>query len=211
MKNRIDGRPVGGSTVSRSQPEFVRRWTVANTLAMFVGYLLYTPLGHGITGGHDRELSASQLLAHCVALAVVGYLVASAQRRALASFVEVPAWRVIATVTGFIVMFWVGYYQTAISGPDTDILLGYLALGCTTWIGLVPVRGHYLAITVAVFSFPVASFVGELLLFAGVIATGVEPNFSQSHVQHLAFWLTVGTTTGILGGIPEAERAFAGC
>ena len=36
---------------------FVRAWIMQNTAALLVAYVLYTPIAHGITGGHaSREL-----------------------------------------------------------------------------------------------------------------------------------------------------------
>ena len=182
------------------ETSFVWRWTGLVSAAFFAGYALYTPIGHGITGGHDRQLSSAQFAAHCVALAVVGLLVSGAQRRALAPFVHIGWGRVATAVLGFVGAFWVGYYQTAINGPDMDILLAYLVLGSAVWLGRLPIRSHAVATSVAVLSYPVASFVGELLVFAGVVLFDVTPNFSQDRAQHSAFWLTVGVTTGVLGG-----------
>ncbi len=52
---------------------FPRAWIVHNTAALLVAYVLYTPIAHGVTGGHaTRELSVSQLAAHSIALATVG-------------------------------------------------------------------------------------------------------------------------------------------
>ncbi len=48
---------------------FVRAWIMQNTAALLSAYVLYTPIAHGITGGHlSRELSLSQLAAHSIAL-----------------------------------------------------------------------------------------------------------------------------------------------
>ena len=63
---------------------FVRAWIMQNTAGLLAAYVLYTPIAHGITGGHgSRQLSVSQLAAHSIALSIVGVLVATAQRRAL--------------------------------------------------------------------------------------------------------------------------------
>ncbi|HEU4931280.1 MAG TPA: hypothetical protein VFT48_04330 [Pyrinomonadaceae bacterium] len=80
---------------------FVRAWIMQNTAALLVAYVLYTPIAHGITGGHaSRELSVSQLAAHSIALAIVGVLVATAQRLALAKFVSVSWTRVVVATIG---------------------------------------------------------------------------------------------------------------
>ena len=84
----------------------------------------------------------SQLAAHSIALAIVGVLVATAQRLALAKFVSVSWSRVLVATISFIIAFWVGYFQTWIEGPDTDILLAYFVLGSAVWLGNVPINGH---------------------------------------------------------------------
>ena len=94
-----------------------------NRAALLAPYVLYTPIAHGITGGHvSRQLSVSQLAAHSIALSIVGVLVATAQRRALQGEcsplsrvgAEVPetggCWRVAASKTrgrGFVLVRWV--------------------------------------------------------------------------------------------------------
>lgn len=180
---------------------FQRRWVFLNTAALLAAYVLYTPIAHGITGGHGgRELTVSQLAAHSIALAVVAALVAYAQRRALAPFVAVTRLRIVAAVIFFNLAFWAGYYQPWIEGPDTDILLGYLVLGSAAWIGNVPVSEHRVAALVALLSFPVASFVGELCLLVVFTLLRVTPTVETSAIQHSAFWLTVGGVSGLLGG-----------
>jgi hypothetical protein len=57
---------------------FARQWLIFNAVAMLAGYLVYTP----VTGGHGRDLTVAQLVAHSVALAVVAIIVAFAQRPA---------------------------------------------------------------------------------------------------------------------------------
>jgi hypothetical protein len=41
-----------------AESSFPKRWTIANTLALLVGYILYTPIAHGLSGGHPQGLSA---------------------------------------------------------------------------------------------------------------------------------------------------------
>jgi hypothetical protein len=169
---------------------FVRAWTMQNATALLVAYVLYTPIAHGITGGHaSRELSVSQLAAHSIALAVVGVLAAAAQRRALAKFVLVSWIRVLVATIAFIVAFWVGYFQMWIEGPDTDILLAYLVLGSAVWLGNVPINGHRVAAAVALLSFPIASVVGELFLLVAFTSLQVTPAIQTSEIQHSVFWI----------------------
>jgi hypothetical protein len=176
------------------------RWLRWNAAAWLTGYVLYTPIAHGVTGGHSRDLTASQLLAHSVGLAVVALIVAVSQRRALAPFVSVPWTRVLVAVAAFNIAFWIGYYQPFVIGPDTDILLGFLVLGSVVWLGTVPVRGHLLAATIALLSFPVASVVAELALIVTFSLLEITPALQTSELQHSIFWITVGGVSGSLGG-----------
>lgn len=178
---------------------FSHRWLRWNAAAWSIAYVLYTPIAHGVTGGHSRDLAASQVLAHCVALAVVAIIVADAQRRALAPFVTVPWTRVVVAAFAFNIAFWIGYYQP-VGGLDTDILFGFLVLGSVVWIGAVPVRGHRLAAVIAVLSFPVASVVAEIVLIVAFSLLQITPALQTSELQHSIFWIVVGGFSGSLGG-----------
>ena len=179
---------------------FTKKWIRANTLAFFIGYLLYTPIAHGLTGSHGRELTTNQLIMHGVGLAVVGFLVFSFQRSVLRVHLDLSLTRVVLSVLAFIGMFWFGYYQSFIpDGPDYDILFGFLVLGTAMWLGKVPLQSKPLAFIVALLSFPIASFIGELLLFVVVTSFGLDLDIQNPWV-HSLFWLTVGITTGLLGG-----------
>ncbi|GMV60477.1 MAG: hypothetical protein AMXMBFR72_35650 [Betaproteobacteria bacterium] len=177
-----------------------QRWFRWNAAAWLIGYVLYTPIAHGVTGGHGRDLTTSQLLAHCVGLAVVAVIVAVAQRRALAPFVPVPWTRVPVAVAAFNIAFWIGYHQPFVIGPDTDILLGFLVLGSAVWPGTVPVKGHLLPAVIAVLSFPVASVVAELALIITFSVLQITPAMQTSELQHSIFWIVVGGVSGSLGG-----------
>jgi hypothetical protein len=180
---------------------FRRDWVLLNTAALLAGYVLYTPIAHGFTGGHaSRQLTRAQMAAHSIALVVVAVLVAIAQRRALTGFVSVPWTRVIIAAIAFPAAFWIGYYQPWINGPDTDILAGFLVLGSAVWTGNVPAKRHPGAATIALVSFPVASVVAELCLLAAFTALQVTPALQTSELQHGVFWITIGGVTGILGG-----------
>lgn len=177
-----------------------RPWFLANTVAWLLGYVLYTPIAHGLTGGHTRDLTPAQIVAHCVALAVVAVIVATAQRRVLRQYVPVSGLRVAMAAVVFIAAFWIGYYQNVIEGPDTDMLFAFFALGGAVWIGNVPTRGHRVAAVIALLSFPIAGFVGEVVLFVVFTAMGIVPAMQTSDVQHSIFWIAVGGAAGLLGG-----------
>ncbi len=182
------------------QVSFPRQWLRWNTAAWLAGYVLYTPIGHGITGGHDHDLTPAQLVAHSIALAVVAVIVATAQRRVLTQYVSVTWVRVAAAAVAFNIAFWIGYYQPFVNGPDTDILLGFLVLGSVVWLGNVPTKGHRVAAAVALLSFPIASVIAELGLIVAFTLLRITPAIQTSEIQHSVFWITVGGVSGVLGG-----------
>jgi hypothetical protein len=179
---------------------FLRRWTIANTLALLFAYVLYTPIAHGLTGAHARDLNPLQLLTHSLALGVVAVSVAAAQRHELRRYVSVPWTRLPLAVIGFIAAFWAGFYQRWLHGPDYDILFGSFVLGSAVFIGVAPSPGHPLAFTIALLAFPVACFLGQLMIFAAVVAIGLVPDVQASALQHSAYWICVGVSMGAIGG-----------
>jgi hypothetical protein len=183
-----------------AESPFPKRWTIANTLALLVGYILYTPIAHGVSGGHPQGLSAFQILMHSIALGVVAVFVAVAQRRELGRYVSVPWTRVPLAVTGFIAAFFAGSYQPWLGGPDWDILFGAFVLGSAAFLGIVPARGHRVAATIAVLAFPVGCFLGQMVMVGIAVATGIVPDLQASHLQHSAYWIGVGVSMGAVGG-----------
>ncbi len=180
---------------------FARQWLIANTVAMLIAFLMYSPIAHGITGGHGRDLTPAQIAAHSLAYAIAGVIVATAQRGVLNTIRPVARSRIAIVPVTFIAASWIGTYQTVVlPGWDTDILLGFLVLGSGVWIGSVPTKGHRIAALIALLSFPVASLVGELCLLAAFTMLGITPALQTSEIQHSVFWITVGGVTGILGG-----------
>ncbi|MDX2046892.1 MAG: hypothetical protein SFU87_08900 [Chitinophagaceae bacterium] len=179
---------------------FKRRWIFANTTALFVSYLFYTPIAHGLTGTHGRHLTVQQLIAHTVALVVVALIVFVSQRFLLKTYINISWLRISLSIIIFVTFFWMGYYQELIpDGPDYDILFAYLILGTAMWLGKIPINGHWLATIIAVLSFPFASFIGVVILLLTI--TGFHIKFDvQTDAHHTIFWLTVGVTTGLLGG-----------
>ncbi len=180
---------------------FARQWLIANTVAMLGAFLMFSPIAHGVTGGHGRDLTPAQVAAHSIALAVAGVIVATAQRRVLNTVRPVARSRIAMVPVAFNAAFWIGSYQTVVlQGWDTDILLGFLVLGSGVWIGNVPMKGHRVAVLIALLSFPVAGLVGEICMMAGATLLGITPALQTSAIQHSVFWITVGGVTGILGG-----------
>lgn len=179
---------------------FPGRWTIANTLALFFTYLLYTPIAHGWGGDHPRGLSLYQVFTHSVALALIAATVAAAQRHLLTKYVPVPWTRLPLAVIGFVLAFWAGSYQPWLQGPDWDILFGSFVLGAAVFWGSVPGRGHRVALLIALLGFPVGCFLGQLAILAVVVASGIVPDLQASRLLHSAYWISVGLSMGIIGG-----------
>ncbi len=189
---------------------FLKKWITANTVGMLIAYLLYTPIAHGITGGHENNLTTNQLVAHCIALAVVGLILFLFQKSILKNFIKISSTRILASIFTFIVLFWVGYYQTLIpDGPDFDILFGYLALGSGMWFGLVPFKNNKIPFLIALLSFPLASFIGEVIFLLIVTGLKIELDLQSGMLHHSLFWITVGVTTGLVGGWISGKALFS--
>ena len=184
---------------------FTLRWALFNFGAWTLGFALFTPIGHGVTGNHGRDLSLDQIIAHSVGLSLVALLVSSSQIFALRSWCNLSWIRIPIAVVAFNVAFWLGYYQSIIEGPDTDILLGFLVLGCVTWIGRIGGFKHPVTTLVALISFPIASFVGEVLVLLGFLSTGIEPDIHHNLWHHSLFWIVVGMITGGIGGFVSGK------
>ena len=182
------------------ESSFPKRWTIANTLALLISYILYTPIAHGLSGPHPRGLNAFQILMHSIALAVVAASVAISQRRELSRYVSVPWTRVPLVVIGFISAFWAGSYQPWLTGPDWDILFGSFVLGSAVFLGVVPAREHGVAPIIAVLAFPVGCFLGQLMMLGVVVATGIVPDLQASMLLHSVYWISVGLSMGAIGG-----------
>ena len=188
---------------------FLKKWILVNTAGFFIGYLLYTPIGHGFTGNHGRELDTNQIIAHCVALAVVGLILFSFQKSVLKIFFPISSAKIIFATIVFIGLFWLGYYQTIIPGGfDYDILFAYLALGSGLWINSLSFTKNKIRWVVALLSFPIASFIGELILFAIYTSFDLNMDVQFNTMNHMIFWLTVGVTTGIIGGWVSGNMLF---
>ncbi len=174
---------------------------LVNTLGFLIGYLLYTPIGHGFTGNHGREMNTEQIFAHSVGLAVVALILFLLQKKVLNPYIKVGTIKILLAVAAFTGLFWFGYYQNIIpDGPDYDILFGFLVLGSGLWITDLSFSQNKIPWLVAVLSFPFASFIGELILFLIVINFELDMDVQQSMLDHTIFWVSVGLVTGILGG-----------
>ncbi|TMU54476.1 hypothetical protein [Flagellimonas algicola] len=179
---------------------FLKKWISVNTLGFFIGYLIYTPVGHGITGNHTRDMNTNQFIAHSVALGIVGLILFLFQKSVLKNYFTISTRKIFLLIIAFISLFWFGYYQTIIPGGlDWDILFGFLVLGSGLWFNKISFSNNKWIWLIAVLSFPIASFIGEVILFLIFNTFNLDMNM-QNAMNDMIFWLTVGLTTGILGG-----------
>ena len=178
---------------------FKKKWIIANTIAMLVAYLIYTPIAHGFTGSHTKDLTSFQMVMHVIALGTVAFIVFYAQRSVLSKYTFISWKRITISIIIFIIMFWIGYYQPFYIGPDTDSIISYLVLGSALWIGNIPTKNHPIATIIAILSFSFGAFIGQLLLFAIVTALDATPNV-QENIWHSIYWLSIGVTAGLIGG-----------
>ncbi len=179
-------------------PSVAGRWFRWNAIGWLAGFMPFSFLAHGITGGHTPDLTPAQYTAHSIAMAVAAIIVAGAQRRALAGYVSLSWARIPLAAAAFIAASWAG--NAIPVDIDPDILIGFLVLGCAVWLGAIPLKGHPLAAAVAILSFPVASFLIELALVILVSLLQFTPDLQANEWQHGLFWITVGGGSGLLGG-----------
>jgi hypothetical protein len=187
--------------MSSDVEHFPKRWVIANTLALLFGYVLYTPIAHGLGGDHPGGLTDYQIFTHSIALAVVAVSVVAVQRHVLQSWIAVPWTRLPLAAIAFIAAFFAGAYQPWLHGPDWDILFGSVVLGSAAFVGLLPMRRHPLASTVALLAFPIGCFVGQLIIVGIVVLTFDSiPDMQRSRLAHSVYWISVGLAMGLIGG-----------
>ncbi len=108
----------------------VPKLLTCSALAFFVGYVLYTPIAHGVTGPHPEPLSIDQLIAHTIGLLVVSGLVLSAQLWALEQPLSSNRLRLVLGSVLFVSAFWLGWYTL---GPPMN-LFSYIVLATAAWV-----------------------------------------------------------------------------
>ena len=149
-----------------------------------------------------KASSAFQILTHSIALAVVAVSVFAAQRHVLGPYVAVPLKRLPLAVIAFVAAFFAGSYQPWLRGPDFDILFGSVVLGSAAFLGLVPMRRHPWASTIALLAFPAGCFLGQVIIVAIALAaySGEIPDLQTSRLLHSVYWISVGVSMGVIGG-----------
>lgn len=181
------------------------------------GTILYTPIAHGVTGSHPAGLTIPQIIMHSIAFGTVAVIVTLAQRWVLSRYIEVKWIRIPIAALLSVLAYWFGYYQTLVGGPDWDIILGWFVLGVATWIGALSFGQHVFSGVLAFLGFPIACFLGQLLIVLVVSQLGIKPDLQNSMMQHSIYWILVGLFTGSVAGLltgfalkrvlPQARRS----
>ena len=173
------------------------RWWFANAIGFTAGHVVYSIVGHGVTGPHGDQLTTTQYLAHTLGLIATALIVFSLQRAALRPYVQVSAARIIIGTGGFVAAFWLG---AETSGPPADWILGFTVLGTASWIGLSNVpRYPFVAAAITVLAVWAGIAVAVATMFLSVRLAGFNPD-SQTLMNHTVFWVLLGGVTGIAGG-----------
>ena len=183
-----------------SDPErrgFRARWWMANAAGFTIAHVVYSVLGHGVTGPHGDELTTGQYFAHTIGLIATAVIVFFLQRAALRPYVRVSPSRVILGTGAFVAAFWLG---AETSGPPADWILGFTVLGTAAWIGLSNVRPFpFLTAALTVLASWAGIAVAVATMFISVRVGGFNPD-SQTLLNHTVFWVLLGGVTGIAGG-----------
>jgi hypothetical protein len=183
--------------------DFRRRWWVANSVGFAVGLVLFSLLGHGITGAHDDELTAAQYIAHTVAFLAGSLLVLGAQSRALRSVRKVSGTRIVVGALVSVAVFWFGAEGIR---PPFDWILAFTVLGAASWVRLPnQEQGKKVWILAAIGSYWVGICAALALVITWDATLSPDPS---SLLDHTTGWLIVGAATGVVGGYLSA-RALA--
>ena len=175
-----------------------QRWFLWNSGAWSIGFVLYTPIAHGVTGAHPGDLTATDSRSFHRGCSCRGHRCGRAARGARPIRV-----RAVGTRSGRS-----GRLQHRVldRGQPADRLgHGHSARLPRAGIGGVggdrsdqrpsSERGGRAT------QLPVASVIIELALVGVVVLLlGITPDLQTSMLQHSIFWITVGGGSGILGG-----------
>jgi hypothetical protein len=194
----VDGRPVvQAGAVAPTRGGFRSRWWIANAIGFTIGHVVYSLVGHGVTGPHGDQLTSAQYLAHTFGLIGAALIVFSLQRAALRPHMEVTTRRIIVATGVFVAAFWLG---AETSGPPGDWILGFTVLGTASWIGRSNVpRYPFGAAALTVLAFWAGIATAVVTMFATVRFAGFNPD-SETLLNHTVFWVLLGGVTGAAGG-----------
>ncbi|MCI0605767.1 hypothetical protein L0156_22490 [bacterium] len=173
------------------------RWWFANVVGLIIAFLLFSLIGHGITGPHGDDLTFAQDIAHTLGLLVVGLILFSAQRAALGPWLSVSAARIIGATIVFTAAFQFG---AKIYRPPTDWILGFTVLGSAAWVSFQGFKGRRLVWTIAtILGFCIGMAFTTPVMFAA-IRSGVFDPESPTLLDHTITWVLGAGMTGIFGG-----------
>jgi hypothetical protein len=175
---------------------FRTSWWIANAIGFTVGHVVYSLVGHGVTGPHGDQLTSEQYLAHTIGLIATALIVFSLQRSALRPFVQVSSTRVGLAIAVFVAAFWVGAETI---GPPADWILGFTVLGTAMWIRLFNMSASRLSAAMTVLAFWCGIAAAVATMFVMVRLVGFNPD-SQTLLNHTIFWVVLGGVTGTAGG-----------
>ncbi len=173
------------------------RWWFANVVGLIIAFLLFSLIGHGITGPHGDDLTFAQDIAHTLGLLVVGLILFSAQRAALGPWLSVSAARIIVATIVFTAAFQCG---AKIYGPPADWILGFTVLGFAAWVSFHGVQRQRLVWTIAaILGFCMGLALTTPVMFAAIRAGIFDPD-SPTLLDHTITWVLAAGMTGIFGG-----------
>ena len=185
------------SSVEANRRRFRTRWWIANAVGFTVAHVVYSLVGHGLTGSHGDELTPAQYLAHTLGLIATAVIIFALQRRALTNHLQVGGTRIAIGTAVFVAAFWLGAETT---GPPADWILGFTVLGTACWIGLSSLtasRSLWAILSVVAFWAGIAAASAVIFL---AIRTGVFYPNSETLLNHTVFWVILGGVTGTAGG-----------
>lgn len=185
------------ASIKDSRRKLRYRWWFANVAGLIIAFLLFSLIGHGITGPHGDDLTFAQDIAHTLALLVVGLIVFPVQRAALGPWLSVSTARIIVATVVFTAAFQFG---AKIYRPPADWILGFTALGSATWVSFQGFKGQRLVWTIATtLGFCIGMAFTTPVMFAA-IRSGIFDPESPTLLDHTITWVLGAGMTGIFGG-----------
>ena len=177
----------------------IKSWTIKNIIAFAISYSIYSIIAHGFTGGHDYELSLTQLLAHTIALFLVGLIIGYFQYYQLSELYNIKNAKILVVPIFFIIAFWTGYY---LSGPPLDIVLGFPILGSVLWVFNKKIKALNIRYKVlAYLSYFLGAMIGGFLLTIIDKEIDIINRMQDSIALHTIMWLILALPTAIIGGL----------
>ena len=190
----MSNQPTSGQD---SPSRMRRRWWFANATTLTVAFVLFSLIGHGITGPHGDELTSAQDIAHTIGLIVVGLVVFPAQRLALEPLVSVSFPRILVATLLFTGVFQFG---AKVYRPPADWILGFTVLGTAAWVHIQGFKGRRLVWTFAtIIAFCMGMVLTTPIMFTAIRAGVFDPD-SPSLLDHTLTWVLGAGMTGIIGG-----------